>query len=615
MNQLVLSNNQIEELKAEFFDESTIGQLYMERNSISKLDECSMKALLGLLELHLSSNKIESISNKLFCTSLNETLPKLQVLNLNNNNIRSLDFLGSQFSMLKSLILESNRIENVSIEEFKDLKNLEILNLGKNRLSVIDNRVFRLSSLKELYLRDLGMENFVDLNLNDFSNLSLLDVSFNSFKNISVSKIMPNMKSLSLSRTNLTTFEALNLDFIFNLKLLNTSDNSLYDVQNVKVGKLKNTDSIDFSNMLLKELSIFRLYQTKNTLKFLNLSRNYLENVDDSFYKLTSLKTIDLSNNRIENISGSAFTNQTSLSFLYVANNRIRSFPILAKSIVELNLEDNLIEEIDVYLNDKLQKLTILNLRKNRITMLNFENLFEVNNKLEEIYLDRNSLSQMSNTDFEFFNNLLVLSVELNRISTIDRNAFSNLDRLLVLNLAQNNLTILNQDTFENQLQLSLLNLSYNYLSFIEEDLFSSLYNLNSLDLSHNLLRQIDDYSFRLLNLLKVLSLDGNVLLRFSPLTFNGLESIDVIYVEFQVLNQSDNQMSLLSELRPVKLKQVGEYVYFRPISIVYNDRRMMNCRLVIEFLKRNIQVNLRADYDFVLFIDACLGLTLVLDL
>lgn len=148
--------------------------------------------------------------------------------------------------------------------------------------------------------------------------------------------------------------------------------------------------------------------------------------------------------------------------------------------------------------------------------------------------------------------------------------------------------------------------MSHNRLEIIGQGLFSNLYNLKTLDLSHNCLRFIEEFSFKSVNLLENIFLDANSQLNFFPNTFYGLDSIKAISIGFKIIQKSLNKKSLLDTLKPVNLKNVGELSYFRSISLTYTDEEKVDCELVLEFIKHMIQVNLRSDYDFVLFNRFC---------
>ena len=108
------------------------------------------------------------------------------------------------------------------------------------------------------------------------------------------------------------------------------------------------------------------------------------------------------------------------------------------------------------------------------------------------------------------------------------------------------------------------------------------------------------------------MALDLNKMLEFSTNTFYGLDSIKTISIGFHVLSKPSNKKSLLNTLRPELIKNVGDQLYFRSISLIYTDETTIDCELVLEFSKMKIQVNLRSDYDFVLFNEQCYNIKLI---
>lgn len=113
------------------------------------------KGLQELIELHLSSNHIESITSDAFIDNV-----KLEWLNLGSNKLTSVS--SEQFkslSNLRVLDIKENQIEALKSPVFDGLTNLQELNLSHNKLKLIDANIFQsLSVLKKLEVNNNQIE-------------------------------------------------------------------------------------------------------------------------------------------------------------------------------------------------------------------------------------------------------------------------------------------------------------------------------------------------------------------------------------------------------------------------------------------------------------------------
>ena len=606
---LNLGKNQLDSIKAEIFSESIISKVILENNGLTSLDKCSLNTLLNATELYFGYNKISSISTDLFCSNTS----KIQILYLNMNRIQDLGFLASnQFSSLKTLNIESNLIQSLKSTDLNGLSKLENLIIGNNYLNFIEAGFFQMLNLKQLNLSNINLVGFKNISLEQFpEKIEYLDLSFNTLGSFIVNKERPNVKNISLRRTNLTSLDGFNFECLKNLQSLDLSENILGDFPLIKWSALSNLNALFLSNMNLSNLDPLRQFSADSSLKFLNLSNNLISSSLLALNKLSSLKTVDLSNNKLEFIEKEAFIN-LNIFYLYLQNNRLKSLPYLRQSSLLINIKCNFIRIIDTNLDIKMSKLVALDLRENLVKELKFGYIFDQNIQLQELYLSRNSLKSINENDFSYFLMLVILDLESNGIEEIEEGAFASMDRLEVLNLGNNNLTYLHEGTFINQLQLMDLNLSFNRLEYIKSEIFANLYNLVNLDLSNNRLKTIDDYSFKSFSLLENVKIDGNPKLALFNYSLQGLDSIKTIFISFDALISSNNTICLLDNLKPAKLKEVGDLVYYRSISVIYNDEKRFDCELVLKFIKYNVQVNLRDDNQFLIFTSNCLNILLV---
>ncbi|XP_022122201.2 connectin-like [Pieris rapae] len=204
-----------------FTNSSTVRQIVLKSNKISKLDKHSFSQLMMLSNLSLEDNLISELKRDVFFN-----LPNLHVLHLTNNNLSLLH--EGCFKHLNNLIelrLDMNYISVVTKEMLEGLENLSRLNLKNNKLTMIGNLAFsELWGLKELMLDNNAIEyiserafggliqlrkltlsgnkltSFYDDILEDIGSLIVLDLRDNLLTTISYETVRPvveNDKALS----------------------------------------------------------------------------------------------------------------------------------------------------------------------------------------------------------------------------------------------------------------------------------------------------------------------------------------------------------------------------------------------------------------------------------
>ncbi|KAJ7380907.1 Leucine-rich repeat-containing protein 3B, partial [Desmophyllum pertusum] len=103
--------------------------------------------------------------------------------------------------------------------------------------------------------------------------------------------------------------------------------------------------------------------------KLLYISGTVLSSIqEDSFRNLTSLGLIDLSMNLLKLIPMNAFRNLTSLKSINLNGNRIQGGFFLPQSIVNIEMQDNLLSFGDLKIILKgLKRIIMLNIKNNKI--------------------------------------------------------------------------------------------------------------------------------------------------------------------------------------------------------------------------------------------------------
>uniref|UniRef100_A0A3B4H7K3 Extracellular matrix protein 2 n=1 Tax=Pundamilia nyererei TaxID=303518 RepID=A0A3B4H7K3_9CICH len=206
---------------------------------------------------------------------------------------------------------------------------------------------------------------------------------------------IPELKSLSLEGNSISRIPADAFNGIPNLEWINLKKNKLTSA---------GIDAKAFKG--LKKLT--RLYLDGNlldvvpsdlppTLQELKINENRLRGIDEnSFQDLSSLVILELEGNLLSegNVDPLAFAPLIQLSYLRLGRNHFRTVPQgLPKSLLELYLENNLIEEISETVFNQTSNLNIVSLRHNKLEETRIAPLAWINHRnLESIDLSYNKL-------------------------------------------------------------------------------------------------------------------------------------------------------------------------------------------------------------------------------
>ncbi|XP_060529450.1 leucine-rich repeat-containing protein 70 isoform X2 [Cylas formicarius] len=156
---------------------------------------------------------------------------------------------------------------------------------------------------------------------------------------------------------------------------------------------------LDLDGNFIANLSA-EVFQGLDTLRVLNLSGNMLEFIPRLlFSNLRSIKQIDLSNNVIKRIDSMGLRNATTLEALYLGNNKIKAFPatcfVESTNLKVLDLYSNFLTIEGANMLQGLERLEYLNLSRNHIATLNFENDTYVWENLKVLNVSGNVLANI----------------------------------------------------------------------------------------------------------------------------------------------------------------------------------------------------------------------------
>ncbi|XP_006815830.2 uncharacterized protein LOC102806900 [Saccoglossus kowalevskii] len=224
------------------------------------------------------------------------------------------------------------------------------------------------------------------------------------------------------------------------------------------------------------------------TTTVLSLDKNYITILrNDSFVGLVNLEELYVQDNLLSLIEVGAFLDQAKLRYLYLAVNRLSH---LKRSVFV-----------------PLSSIKTISLQNNYLTSLT---AFSINSTVQDLLLDNNNISKLSNNCLEGLSQLTTLGVESNNMSSIEAAAFSGLNNLHRLYLHYNQLRLLPYSVFTPCFNLQEIGIRQNNLVMIPD--LSALWNLTVLELQDNSISTIHLNTFSSQERLRTLKLDNNLL-------------------------------------------------------------------------------------------------------
>ncbi|KAK1900756.1 Extracellular matrix protein 2 [Dissostichus eleginoides] len=280
---------------------------------------------------------------------------------------------------------------------------------------------------------------------------------------------IPELKSLSLEGNNIPSIPAEAFNGIPNLEWINLKTNKL------------TSDSID-----------------PKAFKELKISENKLRGIqENSLEDLSSLVILELEGNLLSegNVNPLAFAPLIQLSYLRLGRNHFRTVPQgLPKSLLELYLENNLIEEISETVFNQTQNLNVVSLRHNRLDETKIAPLAWFSHRnLESIDLSHNDFYLVPSYLPRCLVHLVLLG---NKIERIPGYVFAHMDPgLEYLYLSYNRLdgeAIEPESFFGSYHSMVELCLDHNQLISVPSGI-NEMTNLHFLRLNNNNIRSIPD--------------------------------------------------------------------------------------------------------------------------
>ncbi|XP_058791389.1 chaoptin-like [Phymastichus coffea] len=457
---------------------SNLHWLVLDNNNFHTLEPTTFYSFQQLRYLNLESNRLHDLPERLF---LGDVHSELRDLKLGYNFLEVLpESTFHNLTELRALDLTGNRIRALAADSIKDCPKLVTVSLVNNRISTIDKDA--LNGLEELRFLHLEFNKLTSLNFEAFATSGgpefLLNVSYNSISSLNSSISIINITRLDLSFNNISY---LSVDVFVNTPHLKTIN-------------------LESNHMTAIEPGTFALAD----LNTLILRDNKIESLrKQSFNGLTSLQQLDLSGNMLAQLTNEQFRNLRNLRALNLSHNRLRSLTR------------------DVFTGTRLE---ILDLSRNKFTVVPSAPFLDVGYTLRSIDLSENFIDHLDATSFPT-SQLTSLNLAHNRVQILPDNSFVSLAKLLTLNISENHLRANFKEVFHYLPDLRWLSMASCGLKNLPHFLLMSL---NYLDLSFNNVDNIRENELQNFGTLKVLLLTNNTLSTFDGLRLNLLRELDI---------------------------------------------------------------------------------------
>lgn len=344
-----ISNNYLRYLEvgnSSYLNPIKVRTLDLTNNKISVIpDAFLISSSKYLLHLFLSKNLLSEVSFP--------SLQILQVLDLSYNNLIILDEYYFNCCMdIQILMLENNKISNISIDAFKNLNNLRILDLSFNKLHFLPDGVLADTKIERLNISGNYFLFPPSSALRSVrESIRHLDMSFNMITNLSMSSFstLHKLKALNLSSNQISFLHEMSFYGLNHLLELDVSHNALRYIGDESIlTPLKSLRSLHMRNS-----SLISVCNLPNPLLYvLTLSDNYLFNISEMVFGISlNVRYLDLSGNLLQDVPFHIWPNTRMLISLDVSKNPVEVLGINSFSGLEnlqkLDISGLLIKRLD----------------------------------------------------------------------------------------------------------------------------------------------------------------------------------------------------------------------------------------------------------------------------
>lgn len=545
----------------------------------------------------------------------------IESLRLINNNIVTLaeKTFMTMTSVLRSLDLSYNELEQIPIAALCSLKALNWLNLHRNHITSISDGVTHWCHLKEtitnLFLGENDISNLPqegEQSLAEIYSLEWLSLDDNKLTEISPASLPDSLETLSVQNNYIKSFPTDIINQMARIQRIYLRGNFVTKFPEYVYKKKKKLDKLDVGDNYIDMIPTDAFSSTLS-IRDLNLDCNKITNLSDSTFKGVKAGRIYLSMNKIVNISDGALeglentleyldvernfletvplaiSRMKKLKFLYLASNKISviqegAFQGFSHHLKALSLSGNQLEEIPFVALKSCEIISHLNIGYNLITEIKTDDFLDWASHLDTLLLQNNRIVHLSANTFKHTPNLRELSLSFNKLVDVDPDAFVDvysslesleisfgmyredfpdefltpLKSLIWLALDNNNLRTISKQSISNFSNLKYLNLEANRLTYLPVNLFNESVhtNLRDIRLSFNHLNNLETNTFNSLPQLQTVVLTGNNIRIVETGSFRDLPNLLTIVLSENRMNTIENgAFTLLPNLIKLELQ------------------------------------------------------------
>ncbi|KRX76037.1 PH domain leucine-rich repeat-containing protein phosphatase 1 [Trichinella sp. T6] len=403
-------------------------RLNLSENELFHCPSCLCE-LEALTELHLAGNKLTDLPPRI------GTLKNLMVLNLQNNWLQSLPSELADCENLIYLNLSFNRFVTIPPVLHSLLQLDSWLFSGNQIESLIPSNLLNVPvevTRVEFRHNDIVIASMDPYSLDIFCFLTELDIRDN--KGVSMLDLTA-LSLLQVRRMKNSYFSQIYLSIV---KVLNCERCSIMVLR-------LNGNCLTEVNASKNKLRTFTINPPPENLVKLDLSHNCIESLPEWMSYLTRLERVVCSHNYISSLPSRLFTNASSLQYLDLSHNRIQNLPTSIENcaLEVLLLYHNDIPALPDELLSSMHRLRVLNLSQNRLVALPAPSALSELNRIQQLYLACNRLTDASLTVIARYRRLQVLDISHNRFTWLPNDVIEKLQTLQELNISGNQINIL----------------------------------------------------------------------------------------------------------------------------------------------------------------------------
>uniref|UniRef100_A0A8B9K9N7 Leucine-rich repeat-containing protein 40 n=1 Tax=Astyanax mexicanus TaxID=7994 RepID=A0A8B9K9N7_ASTMX len=450
-----------------------------------------------LTKLLLSSNKLETLSEDV------KLLPALVVLDIHDNQLRTLPATIGELEQLQKLNLSHNKMTDLPLELW-NLTNLRCLHLQQNLIEQLPSELGQLCQLEDLDLSNNKLIIVPD-GLANLNNLVKLNLSFNSLKSLpSAISEMKNLRMLDCSRNQLESVPPV-LAQMASLEQLYLRHNKLRFLP--ELPSCKTLKELHCGNNQIEVLEAAHLKHL-SALSVLELRDNKVKSLPEEITLLQGLQRLDLTNNDLSRCKRYSFTCLFQSAFVILCteepDGNLKDEPKTAMTLPSQS-------RINVHAIKTLKTLEYSQKQEAAIP----DDVFDAvsDGAVVNVNFSKNQLTEVPPRIVELKDTLADLNLGFNKLSAVPIE-FSKLQQLVHVDLRNNLLTSLPMEL--ESLKLRSIILSFNRFKAFPDVLYRIL-SLETILMSNNQVGAIDPLRLKLLDKLSTLDLQNNDIMQVPP--------------------------------------------------------------------------------------------------